>query len=114
MSTAIEKYELSGVSGPTWGVTKQAVRHLIAVAEILSVIVHQRDEGFDQLLELARENARASWRVAAQELTVRAESSDEARRIVEDNVPRRVRDGSAPHQEVGDPRFACHCREACS
>jgi hypothetical protein len=66
---------------------KQAVKHLIAVAEILSVIVHQRDEGFDQLLELARENARASWRVAAQELTVRAESSGGARRIVEDMFP---------------------------
>jgi AbiU2 len=56
-----KKYQLTKVSGPTWGVMKQAIERLVAVAEILLVILHQRDEGFDQVLKLARENSDAFW-----------------------------------------------------
>jgi hypothetical protein len=56
-----EKYKLTKVNGPTWGVMKQAIKGLVAVVEILLVILHRKDEGFDYDLKLARENVDAFW-----------------------------------------------------
>ena len=56
-----DKYELRKLTGPTWGVMKQAVKGLIDVAEILLVILHRKGGGFGHDLKLARENARAFW-----------------------------------------------------
>ena len=47
---------------------KQAIKRLVAVAEILLEILHRRDEGFDQSLKLARENASAFWSVASRKI----------------------------------------------
>jgi hypothetical protein len=44
---------------------KQAIERLVAVAEILLVILHQKDEAFNQFLKIARENAGAFWSVAS-------------------------------------------------
>jgi hypothetical protein len=38
-----KKYELPRVTGPTWEAVKEAIRRLIDVAEILSLILHQRE-----------------------------------------------------------------------
>jgi len=52
---------LKGAPGPEWKVVKEAVQRLIRIAELLLTILHNKDEGFDQFVELARRDARDYW-----------------------------------------------------
>jgi hypothetical protein len=56
-----QSYEIIDVPGPDWKVVKEAVKRLIDVAEILLTILHQKDEGFGQFLEITRQVAVDFW-----------------------------------------------------
>jgi hypothetical protein len=54
-------YELKEAPGPEWGTVKEAMQRLIRIAELVLTILHTKDEGFDQFVELARRDARDYW-----------------------------------------------------
>jgi len=54
-------YELKEAPGPEWGTVKEAMQRLIRIAELVLTILHKKDEGFDQFVELARRDARDYW-----------------------------------------------------
>jgi hypothetical protein len=56
-----QEYKLREVEPPSWKTIKEAVERLILVAGILLTILHQKDEGFDQVGEIAREAALDFW-----------------------------------------------------
>ena len=55
------EYRLPELEPPTWQTIKEAVKRLIDVAEILLAILHQKDEGFEQFVMIAREAASNFW-----------------------------------------------------
>lgn len=61
VAKAGEIYQLKKASGPEWRTVKEAMRRLIRIAELLLTILHKKDEGFDQFVELARRDARDYW-----------------------------------------------------
>jgi AbiU2 len=65
VAKAGETYELKGASGPEWKVVKEAVQRLIRITELLLTILHNKDEGFDQFVELARRDARDYWQITS-------------------------------------------------
>jgi hypothetical protein len=60
-----QEYKLSEVEGPDWETVKEAVARLINVAEILLTILHKKDEGFDQAVQIARQIATDFWEISA-------------------------------------------------
>jgi hypothetical protein len=56
-----QQYKLAAVEGPAWETVKEAVGRLIKVAEILLTVLHKKDEGFDQAVEMARQFANDFW-----------------------------------------------------
>jgi hypothetical protein len=60
-----QEYKLVAVEGPAWTTVKEAVGRLINVAEILLTILHKKDEGFDQAVEIARQIAADFWGISA-------------------------------------------------
>jgi len=52
-----QEYKLAEVQGPDLRTVKEAVARLIRVAEILLTVLHKKDEGFDQAVEIARQIA---------------------------------------------------------
>jgi AbiU2 len=60
-----EECKLSEAQGPDWETVKEAVRRLINIAEILLTILHKKDEGFDQAVEIARRIAADFWEISA-------------------------------------------------
>jgi hypothetical protein len=59
-----KKYKIAEVKGPDWETVKEAVAHLINVAEILLTILHKKDEGFEQAVEIARQIAADFWEIS--------------------------------------------------
>jgi hypothetical protein len=59
-----QEYKLAPVEGPDWTTVKEAVGRLINVAEILLTILHKKDEGFDQAVEIARQIAADFWEIS--------------------------------------------------
>jgi hypothetical protein len=60
-----QEYKLREVEPPPWKTIKEAVERLILVAEILLTILHQKDEGFEQAVEIARQIAADFWEISA-------------------------------------------------
>ena len=60
-----QEYRLQEVEPPTWKTMKDAVEHLILVAEILLTILHQKDESFEQAVAIARKAAADFWEISA-------------------------------------------------
>jgi AbiU2 len=60
-----QQYKLREVEPPTWNTMKEAVEHLILVAEILLTILHQKDESFEQAVAIARKAATDFWEIPA-------------------------------------------------
>jgi hypothetical protein len=60
-----QEYKLAEVEGPAWNTVKEAIGRLINVAEILLTILHKKDEGFDQAVEIARQIAADFWEISA-------------------------------------------------
>jgi hypothetical protein len=56
-----EEYRLREVEGPDWKTVKEAVEHLMRIAQILLTVLHKKDEGFDQFVEIARRVAKDFW-----------------------------------------------------
>jgi hypothetical protein len=56
-----DEYRLREVDGPDWKTVKEAVERLIRIAEILLTVLHKKDEGFDQFVEIARRTAKDFW-----------------------------------------------------
>ena len=56
-----QHYQLTDVKGPDWSTVKEAVRRLVRLAELLLTIVHRKDEGFDQAIEIAKRIATDYW-----------------------------------------------------
>jgi AbiU2 len=65
VSLVDQEYKLSEVEGPDWETVKEAVARLINVAEILLTILHKKDEGFDQAVQIARQIATDFWEISA-------------------------------------------------
>jgi len=63
VAKAGQAYELKQAPGPEWKVVKEAVRRLIRIVELLLTILHKKDEGFDQFVELARRDAQDFWEI---------------------------------------------------
>jgi hypothetical protein len=63
-----QEYKLWEVEGPDWKTVKEAVTRLINIAEILLTILHKKDEGFDQAVEIARQIAADFWEISASKL----------------------------------------------
>jgi hypothetical protein len=59
-----QEYKLREVESPTWKTMKEAVEHLILVAEILLTILHQKDESFEQAVAIARKAATDFWEIS--------------------------------------------------
>jgi hypothetical protein len=59
-----QEYRLQEVEPPTWKTMKDAVEHLILVAEILLTILHQKDESFEQAVEIAPQIAADFWEIS--------------------------------------------------
>ena len=64
-----QEYKLREVEPPTWKTVKDAVERLILVAEILLTILHQKDESFEQIVEIARKAAVDFWEISESETT---------------------------------------------
>jgi hypothetical protein len=60
-----QEYKLAEVQGPDLKTVKEAVERLIRVAEILLTVLHKKDEGFDQAVEIARQIAADFWEISA-------------------------------------------------
>jgi hypothetical protein len=60
-----QEYKIAEVQGPDWKTVKEAVAHLINVAEILLTILRKEDQGFDQAVEIARQIAADFWEIPA-------------------------------------------------
>jgi hypothetical protein len=56
-----QEYTLREVEPPSWQTIKDAVEHLIQVAEIFLSVLHQKDEGFEQAVSIARKAAMDFW-----------------------------------------------------
>jgi AbiU2 len=54
-------YVLTPVSGPDWSTLENAVNRLIELAELLLLVLHQKDGSFPQLRELAKRDAFNFW-----------------------------------------------------
>jgi hypothetical protein len=59
------EYKIAEVKGPDWKTVKEAVAHLINVAEILLTILHKEDQSFAQAVEIARQIASDFWEISA-------------------------------------------------
>jgi hypothetical protein len=60
-----QEYKIAEVQGPDWKTVKEAVAHLINVAEILLTILRKEDQGFAQAVEIARQIAADFWEIPA-------------------------------------------------
>ena len=63
VAKAGQSYELKKAPGPEWGVVKEAMQRLIHIAELLLTILQKQDDGFDQCVELSRQDARDFWQI---------------------------------------------------
>jgi AbiU2 len=54
-------YVITPVTGPDWKTVKDAVCHLVELAEFLLTVVHRKDESFPQFRDLAKRDADLFW-----------------------------------------------------